>query len=82
MAETRDLAVFVKPAGEGALAMELAVEGIHCGGCIRKVETGLKKIDGIIDARVNFTNRRLNVLWADPAIKHGALVQSLVTSGY
>ena len=57
MAETLDLSLFVKHGTDGAAHMELAVEGVNCAGCIRKIETGLKKLPGVVDARVNFTNR-------------------------
>ena len=31
MAETLDLSLFAKPAGNGTLGMDVAVEGIACG---------------------------------------------------
>lgn len=38
-----------------------AVEGIHCAGCIAKLERGLSGHGGIADARVNFTTKRLRI---------------------
>ena len=37
------------------------VPGMHCAGCIAKIERGLKQTQGVIDARVNFTNKRVSV---------------------
>lgn len=82
MAEIRDLDSFVRPAGEGAVSMELAVEGVHCGACIRRIEQGLKKLDGVVDARVNFTNRRLNVVWRQNSLRPVAIVDELDRIGY
>ena len=45
--------------------MDLAVEGVGCAGCIRKIEGGLKRLPGVVEARLNFTNRRLAVDWRE-----------------
>ncbi|HET9426989.1 MAG TPA: heavy metal translocating P-type ATPase [Allosphingosinicella sp.] len=37
------------------------VPGMHCAGCIAKIERGLKDTPGVIDARVNFTSKRVSV---------------------
>lgn len=81
MAETLDLSVFVKRAGDMA-HMELAVEGVGCAGCIRKIESGLKRLPGIVDARLNFTNRRLAVDWRHGEIEAAAVVDALERIGY
>src|SRR5262249_23294856 len=81
MAETLDLSVFVKHSGELA-HMDLAVEGVGCAGCIRKIETGLKQLPGVVDARLNFTNRRLAVEWRPDELEASAVVDALERIGY
>jgi P-type Cu2+ transporter len=81
MGETLDLSLFVKRAGDIA-HMDLAVEGVGCAGCIRKIETGLKQLPGVIDARLNFTNRRLGVDWRPGEIEAAAVVDALERIGY
>src|SRR5215468_10801681 len=81
MAETLDLSVFVKHSGEMA-HMDLAVEGVGCAGCIRKIETGLKQLPGVVDARLNFTNRRLAVDWRPGELEASAVVDALERIGY
>src|SRR5215467_152406 len=81
MAETLDLSVFVKHSGELA-HMDLAVEGVGCAGCIRKIETGLKQLPGVVDARLNFTNRRLAVDWRPGELEASAVVDALERIGY
>ena len=39
-----DPTAFVRETGE-VKALDLAVEGAHCAGCIAKIETGLKALD-------------------------------------
>ena len=43
--------------------MDIVVDGIHCGGCIGRIERSLKALDGVSDARLNFTNKRLTLTW-------------------
>ena len=76
-----DLSIFVKH-GAGHSRLELAVEGVGCAGCIRKIEGGLKRLPGIVDARLNFTNRRLSVEWKDGALDAGEIVGELARIGY
>ena len=70
MAETLDLSMFVQRR-DGTAHMDLAVEGIGCAGCIRKIESGLKQLPGVVDARLNFTNRRLAVDWREDELDAG-----------
>ena len=81
MSETLDLSIYVKHDG-GNAHMDLAVEGVGCAGCIRKIENGLKQIPGIVDARLNFTNRRLAVQWRDDMLDAGAVIHALERIGY
>ena len=81
MPEPIDLSIFVRR--NGAVShLDLAVEGIGCAGCIRKIEGGLKRIPGVVDARVNFTNRRLAVDWRAGALEASDVISALERIGY
>ncbi len=82
MAETVDLSSFVERKAPGLAHMTLAVDGVGCAGCIRKIETGLTKLPGIVDARLNFTQRRLAVDWRDAEIDAAQIVDALAAIGY
>ena len=82
MAETLDLSLYAKPAGDGTLGMELAVEGIACGGCIARIEDAVRRLPGVTEARLNFTNRRLHVTWAEALIKPAQILRRLEDIGY
>ncbi|MGA8920287.1 MAG: heavy metal translocating P-type ATPase [Pseudolabrys sp.] len=82
MPETLDLSLYAKPAGDGTLGMELAVDGISCGACIGRIENAVKSLPGVTEARLNFTNRRLHVAWADGAVKPAQILEALEKSGY
>ena len=82
MSETLDLSLYATPAGNGTFGMELAVDGIACGACIARVEGAVKQVPGVTEARLNFTNRRLHVAWAEGAVKPAEILQALEASGY
>ena len=77
-----DLSLYAKPCGDNTLGMDLAVEGVHCGGCIARIEHAVKELPGVTEARLNFTNRRLHVAWADDQIKPAEILQTLERIGY
>jgi P-type Cu2+ transporter len=82
MAEVLDLSLFTKPGADGTLGMDLAVEGIACGACIARIEGAVKQLPGVTEARLNFTNCRLHVAWADGTIKPAEILQTLESIGY
>lgn len=82
MGETVDLSTFVEHGGAGCSHMTLAVEGVSCAGCIRKIESGLAKLPGVIDARLNLTQRRLAVDWRDGQIDAAQIIDALERIGY
>jgi P-type Cu2+ transporter len=52
----------VKVAAAAPLERSLfAVPGLHCAGCIAKLENGLAPVPGIASARVNFTSRQVAI---------------------
>ena len=82
MADTSDLSLYAQRAPDGTLGMDLAVEGVACGACIARIETAVKKLPGVTEARLNFTNRRLHVAWADGALQPGRIIETLEAAGY
>jgi Cu2+-exporting ATPase len=82
MTEVTDLSLFARPSGDGTLGMDLAVEGIACGACISRIESAVKRLPGVTEARLNFTNRRLHVDWTDGAIVPAQILQTLEEAGY
>ncbi|WP_424630799.1 cation-translocating P-type ATPase [Bradyrhizobium sp. SYSU BS000235] len=67
--------------GDGIRQTDLSVPGIHCGGCIRKVEAALGALPGVENARVNLSTKRVAIRWQadkDPA----PFVEALNRIGY
>jgi P-type Cu2+ transporter len=59
----------------------LAVENMHCGGCMRAVEGALRQIEGVTAARVNLTARRVSVA-VEPEVPVERLVGALAKAGF
>ena len=77
-----DLSHYAKPERDGALAVDLAVDGISCGACIGRIENAVKVLPGVIEARVNYTNRRLHVAWTEGALVPARILDALAEHGY
>jgi len=65
--------------GDGRREVELSVPGMHCGGCIAAIESALGKLPGV-EARVNFSTRRVSVTWRGE--KPPPVVEALSGAGY
>jgi Cu2+-exporting ATPase len=76
-----DLSHFIT-AEDGTAHIDLAVEGIDCAACIGDIEGGLKKVPGVLGARVNYTLRRVGVDWREGALDPSALLDALARLGY
>jgi P-type Cu2+ transporter len=82
MAEALDLSIYVKRQDDGTAHLDLAVEGIDCAACIDEIESGLCRLPGIVDARLNYTNHRLAVEWRDGELSPAHVVEELQRLGY
>ena len=82
MTEMRDLSYFVHHLDGGIARMELAVDGIRCGGCMRAIETGLAAIPDTTRARVNLTDRRVAVEWREGRVDPARFIDRLSELGY
>lgn len=60
---------------------DLVVDRLRCASCIAKLEHGLLGLDGVAEARVNFTTKRLSVAH-DPALDADALVAGVERLGF
>lgn len=63
-------------------AVELVVPGMHCAGCIGKVERGLKALPGVTTARANLSTKRVTVAWDGDAVDQARVVEAVRGLGF
>ncbi len=59
----------------------LAVPGMHCAGCMSKIERGLGDVPGVADARVNLSSRMVTVTHS-AGLRGNMLVSALADIGF
>ncbi len=59
----------------------LVVPGMHCAGCMAKVERGLAALPGVVSARVNLTARQVQVDH-EPQLGIPALIEARSLAGF
>src|SRR5512143_229343 len=82
MQVTRDFSHYVRDAGPGLQHIDLAVEGVHCAGCMSKIERGLSAIPDVTLARVNLTDRRVALEWKRGTLDPARFIDRLAELGY
>lgn len=81
-AAVSDPAPFVRRLQNGDCILELSVFGAKCGGCIAKIEGGLKQIRGVERVRLNLSTGKLSVAWRADNVAPIAIAQTLSSLGY
>ena len=66
----------------GLSTLHLMVEGVHCGGCVQRIERRLGREADVAEARVNLTTKRLVVRWKGPSSRADALAQAVNALGF
>ena len=73
----RKYQVATHKAGDSSDATQWEIEGMHCEGCVRKLESGLKQIDGVHGVLVDLTSETATVNGAVDRNKIHQVVTSL-----
>ncbi len=81
-AATVDYSPYVLQEPGGRSRLHLLVEGLHCGGCVAKIERALAGQPGIVEARVNLSTRRMTMAWTGGAGRAGPLAALVADLGF
>lgn len=73
---------FVKTDEDGFSRVALIIEGIHCSACVWLNEKALHKMDGVIEANINYTNNKATIVWDDDTVKLSQIVDMIRAIGY
>jgi Cu2+-exporting ATPase len=82
MSASPDYSHFVKTDAEGRSRLDLAIDGITCAACLDDIETAMKRLPGVMLARLNLTSHRLALTFDAAKIDAGRLTGALESIGY
>ena len=77
-----EYAPWIRGLSGGRRHMDVLVPGVHCAGCINKIETALKQQSGVTRARVNLSTRRISLDWNSSQTNAPELIGKLESLGY
>ncbi len=60
----------------------LKIQGMTCAACAKAAERAVKKLDGVIDANVNFATEKLNVNFEISKVKVADIKTAIEKAGY
>lgn len=62
--------------------VDLAIGGMTCASCVRRVEKALQRVPGVAEVSVNLATERAHVVAADGPMDVAALEQAVAQAGY
>ena len=76
------LGSYIRETDTGRHALDFMVEGVHCGGCVAKIERALAAEPDVTKARVNLSTRRLALEWSGAPVRGDALAAAVEKLGF
>jgi len=80
--ESAATAGLVRDAAPDRREVALMLEGLTCGACVWLLESWLMRQPGIVEARINFANRRALVAWSPARTRLSAVLRAVAAIGY
>ena len=77
-----DSNLYARLNADGIAEMDLIVPGMHCAGCLGKVERGLTAVDGITYTRANLSTKRVKVKWHPEHANSDRVLDTLSALGF
>ncbi len=77
-----DPSAYIRVRADGTAELDLVVENLHCPGCIPKIEGAVKRLPGVLHARVNLSTKRLHLHWRPDAVEPSALLGAVAGQGF
>lgn len=67
---------------DGEYELSVLVSGVHCAGCIQKIESSLSQDEHIENVRLNFSTQRLSFVWNGDKNQANDYVNTVEQLGY
>ena len=68
--------------GSSIREASLILEGIVCAACVWLNEHHVKKLEGVVDFRINYSTHRASLTWDNEQIKLSEVLQAITDIGY
>lgn len=75
-------ASYVRPLDDGSSVVNFVVDGVHCGGCVKRVERAVNALAGVVNGRLNLSTKRLAVVFHPAQLTPRDVVEAVVATGY
>ncbi len=84
MANPADLVKAVRQSGYDVAAAkaDIAIEGMHCASCVRRVEAALSSLKGVLSASVNLASAHAMVEYLPAEVSREDLESAIIKAGY
>ncbi len=76
------LAAYSQAGDDGLRAIDLLLEGVHCGACVWLIERLPTIATGVLEARLQWHRSRLHLVWNPQRTTLSALARALDSLGY
>ena len=73
---------YVAERADGLFETRLLITGLRCAGCVHTSESLLRKIPGVVEAEVNYSNHRARFVWNPKQASLKTALESLQESGF
>ena len=73
---------YVRALDDGGAVVHFVVDGVHCGGCVKKVERAVNGLAGVTNGRMNLSTKRLTVAFSPAQVRPRQIVSAIVGAGY
>ncbi len=73
---------YVKVNSDGFSEINLIIEGIHCSACVWLNEKVLHRLEGVIDADINFTTNKAKVVYDSDEVSLSKIFETIASIGY
>lgn len=73
---------YITMTDEGFSSVNLIIEGIHCSACVWLNEKVLHKLDGVLEASINYTNNKAKIVWDHNTVELSTIIETIRSIGY
>jgi len=77
-----DPAALVRDLGDGRAGLDAVIETLDCPACVPGLERALAALDGMREARINATRRRLHIVWETERLDLDRILETLGAAGH